>query len=237
MNGTSGVQLSPHLSDAMLRLAPVNVLLLDDRLVCRYAAPVGDALEGRRPDEVLGRPVTEVLSAARDGLRPVLERAARQATAWRNPEYRFRVPENGGERPCCWSVTVDPVATDGFRGVLVSWTEIEEQRVERERLHAEIDHLRAESRERNAALVHALSDLRNAVTPLSGYLQVIVRHPALLKGRTPAEVIAEYVMPRVADVLAVADRLRLPPIFSTEANGSPGPSGAGRAPEARSGDA
>jgi hypothetical protein len=222
MEQTPSIDLSPELSDELLRLTPVNVLLLDRELVCRYAAPAGETLYGRRRDDVVGRPVTDVLPPARNGLGRVLQRAARQSAAWRDPEYRFEQAEGTEARSCCWSVAVDPVATPEFSGVLVSWTEIAEQAAERERLRGEIQRLRREARERNAALIQILSDLRNAITPLSGYLQVIARRPETLRGRPAAEVVSNLVLPRIADLLAITDRLRRPPIFSAEANGTTG---------------
>jgi hypothetical protein len=219
MDRTHTPELSPELSDTLLRLAPVNVLLLDRDLVCRYAAPAGETLYGRRREDVIGRPVAEVLPPARNGLGAVLRRAAREASPWHDPEYYFADARGQTAVPECWSVAIDPVATPEFTGVLVSWTEIAEQAKERRRLIEELERLRREARERNAALIQVLSDLRNAITPLSGYLQVIVRRPLTLKGRSAAQVIAELVLPRVADLLVTADRLRRPPIYSSEADG------------------
>jgi hypothetical protein len=218
MEHTRSIDLSPELSDELLRLAPVNVLLLDRDLVCRYAAPTGETLYGRQRDDLVGRPVTDVLPPARNGLGRILHRAARQSAAWHHPEYRFEHTEGSEARSCCWSVAVDPVATPEFSGVLVSWTEIAEQAAERERLRGEIQRLRREARERNAALIQVLSDLRNAITPLSGYLQVIARRPTALGGRPAADVVGSLVLPRIADLLAITDRLRRPPIFAVEAN-------------------
>ena len=216
MNVTPAAPLDPALSDQLLRLAPVNVLLLDTDLVCRYAAPVGDTLAGRSRDDLFGRPVAEILPPARNGLRPALEEAARDARSWQEAEYRFRDTSGGGDRPCCWSVKIDPVASDDFRGVLVTWTEIERQAEERDAMRREVDRLRAQASERNAALISLLSDLRNAITPLSGYLQVMARRPETLHGRSITEVIEGLVLPRIADLLAVIDRLHRPPIYTQE---------------------
>ena len=227
MNASATAELPPPLYDRLLRLTPVNVLLFDTDLVCRYAAPVGETFQGRRPEDLLGLPAADVLPPASNGLRSVLEQAAHQARAWQNQEYRFTHTVNGVEQPCCWSIHVAPVAVNGYRGVLVSWQDIIEQAEERDRLQnelrrlrPELERLRREARERNAALVQLLSDLRNAVTPLSGYLQVIVRRPETLGGRTPAEVIRTHVLPRISDILEATDRLRRPPIYAPEENGA-----------------
>ena len=227
MNASATAELPPPLYDTLLRLTPVNVLLFDTELVCRYAAPVGETFLGRRPQDLLGLPAADVLPPASNGLRPVLEQAAREARGWSDQAYRFKHAVGGAEQPCCWSIQVDPVAVDGYRGVLVSWQDIIGQAEERERLEDELQRLRSElarlrreTRERNDALVHLLSDLRNAVTPLSGYLQVIVRRPETLGGRTPAEVIRTHILPRVADILEATERLRRPPIYAPEENGA-----------------
>ena len=213
--------LSPDLSDVLLRLAPVNVLLLDRELVCRYAAPAGESICGWSREDVIGRPVAEVLPPARNGLGAVLRRAAEEARPWHHPEYRFTVAQQQNASGC-WSVAVDPVATPEFHGVLVSWTEIVEREAERERLLDEVERVRRQARERNAAVIQILSDLRNAITPLSGYLQVIARRPETLKGRTAADVIADFVLPRVSDLLVIAERLRRPPVYAPEADGATG---------------
>ena len=152
MNPSQSVQLPPPLGDALLRLTPINVFLFDTDLICRYAAPVGDQFLGRQRDELVGRDAAEVLPPAANGLRPMLERAAREASTWQNPEYRFTRREGGVEQACCWSIHVEPVAVEDYRGVLVSWSDILEQAQERESLKAEVDKLRRDAGERNTAL-------------------------------------------------------------------------------------
>ena len=224
MTASPTAALPPSLGDALLRLAPVNVFLFDTDLVCRYAAPVGDEFLGEPRERFVGRHAADILPPAANGLRPVLERAAREATAWQNPEYRFIHRIGDVEQPCCWSIDVQPVAVEDYRGVLVSWSDIIQQARERESLLAEVASLRGQARERNTALIGLLSDLRNAITPISGYLQVIVRRPEMLGSRSPAEVIASQVLPRITDVLDATDRLRHPPIYAPEQEGVSPPS-------------
>ncbi len=224
MTASPTADLPPPLGDALLRLAPVNVFLFDTDLVCRYAAPVGDEFLGEPRERLLGRHAAEVLPPAANGLRPVLERAAREASAWQDPEYRFTHRIGDVEQPCCWSIHVQPVAVEDYRGVLVSWSDIIQQAEERESLLAEVESLRGQARERNTALISLLSDLRNAITPISGYLQVIVRRPETLGGRSPREVIASQVLPRINDVLDATDRLCRPPIYAPEQDEASPPS-------------
>lgn len=220
MNTSTATHLPEPLYDVLLRRAPVNVFLFDTDLVCRYAAPVGDALLGQPREALLGRPAAEVLPPAANGLGPVLERVARDAKEWRNPEYRFTHRINGEVQSCCWSVHVEPIEMDDYQGVLLSWSDILEEAQERQSLRAEIQSLHRQAEERNAALTVLLSDLRNAVTPLSGYLQVIARRPEMLAGRSVAEVITRSVLPRIGDILDATDRLRRPPIYAPERNGA-----------------
>lgn len=213
MNHASGQPLPSPLYDTLLRLAPVNVVLFDDQLRCRYAAPVGDHILGTSPDRLIGRPAAQILPPAANGLGAVLERAAHDAQAWHNAEFRFVDRSRGGELPCCWSIQVNPVAVEGYHGVLVSWSDVLDAADERRRMRDQLRRLRREQHERNVALTYLISDLRNLITPISGYLQVIVRRPAMLAGRTPAQLITANVLPRFDDLLTAIDRLRRPPIY------------------------
>lgn len=211
MNESTPSTLPSDLSDQILRLAPVNVLLFDADLVCRYAAPVGDRVLGRHRDEVIGRPATEVFPPAGNGLRPMLERAARGQGGWREDRYRFKQPTANGQESCSWSICVDPVASRDFHGVLVSWTDVSE--CERDVSRRRADAIVHEQRERNAALLAILSDIRNAVTPIAGYLQVLIRRPEMFHGRPQDDVLRDLVLPRIDDIVAAADRLRQPPLY------------------------
>jgi hypothetical protein len=213
----SSVRLSSKLSDALLRLAPANILLFDRNLICRYAAPMHDQFEGRPREALIGLRADQFLQPARDGLRPILESACRELRAWHSEAYRFVETGSGHSRDCCWSIQVDPVETPDFQGVLVSWSDVEATEREREGLRHEVERLSAEANERNAALVEVISDIRNAITPLAGYLQVLTRRPETFKNRSWREVITNLVLPRVADVLDATERLRQTPIYTIEA--------------------
>ena len=201
--------LPPEVFDTALRRTPVNVFVFDTDLICRYAAPVGDSFLGQPREQLTGRPAAEFWPPAANGLRPVLQRAAREAERWENDTYHFVHGTGAEERACCWSIQIEPVAVDGFRGVLVSTADVLQAAADRH----ELEQLREEQRERNEALLAAVSDLRNLITPLSGYLQLIARRPDSLGKRSPAEVISSMVLPQVRIILDTVDRLRHPPIY------------------------
>ena len=210
MNGTSRVPaLATGLYDMMVRRAPVNVFLFDDNLVCRYAAPVGDEFLGRPRDEFMGRHAVEVLPVT-DGLRPVLERAAREAVPWRDPEYHFTVSDGEGEQRQCWAIEIEPVVVDDYHGVLVAWSDLSDLIDERDRLRSEVEELRRRDEERRKAIAELVADVRTLLTPALGYLQVIIRRPRILGGQPITNVLADHVLPRLNDVVRSMDRLREP---------------------------
>ena len=61
------------------------------------------------------------------------------------------------------------------------------------------------------ALQAARATLRNRLTPVVGYLQLLARRPRVLAGRSAAAVLEDEVLPRVRDLLDVIDRLYGPP--------------------------
>src|SRR5688572_24747202 len=99
--------LPPAVLDELLFRTPVDVLLFDTALICRYAAPAADQFLGRSREQLLGRPVGEVLPPATNGLRGVLEHAVREATTWQEARYRFSCPVNGVETAFCLTVRVE----------------------------------------------------------------------------------------------------------------------------------
>jgi signal transduction histidine kinase len=210
MTTSTAPPLPPSLYDTLLRLAPVNVFLFDRDLICRYAAPMGDALFGRPRESLLGLPAAEVWPPAATSLHPVLERAVRRGSRWQDPSYHF-THDAGGTRQC-WAILIEPITAADFRGVFVGWSDVRREVDERERLQAELRGRRQQASERNAAVTELISDLRNLITPISGYLQVIARRPWMLGTRTAAEVINSIVLPRISHLLAAVDRLDRPPI-------------------------
>ena len=207
-------QLPPSLLDTLLQQAPVDVLLFDTALVCRYAAPAGNELFGRTADQLVGRHAAEILPPAANGLQPVLERAAQEAAAWRNPHYRFTYRERDADLTFCWAIRVEPVAVESYRGVLVTLSDVYDLIDENDQLRAENDQLRAEvgqwrrrEEDRLTALRTLQVTVRTRLALVSGYLQVIARRPSVLRGQSVAAVIEDRVLPPLTDLVAASDQL------------------------------
>ena len=192
--------------DTLLQMAPVDVLLFDTELVCRYAAPADDTLFGRTVEELVGRPAADIFPPAANGLGHALHRAVREAIGWRAPQYRYTHRTERSQTLYCWSVRVEPVAVDDYRGVLVTLADVQDLADENDRLHAEVEALHR----REAALSTALSDLQAAVrtllAPAMGYLQLIARRPQALAGRPTPAVVEEQVLPRLREVVLTVDQ-------------------------------
>ena len=219
--------LPPSLLETILRLAPLDVLLFDTELVCRYAAPVGGSLFGRSVDQLVGQPAADIFPPARDDLRSALELAAHNAATYQYPSYRYTYTdiEATSETLFCWSVRVEPVALrdyrgrEEFRGVLVTLADVQDLADETDRLRHDNDVLQrengrlqqqlVEAHRREAASAEARRRLRAAVrgllAPVAGYLQVLSRRPRVLRGRPAEQVIEEIVLPGLRRVVTAVD--------------------------------
>ena len=152
--------LPPVLLETLLRMAPLDVLLFDGELVCRYAVLGEGTLFGRTADQFLGQPVDAIFPPARGDLRTALELAAGGSEAgYAYPAYRYTYADTEGtsETAFCWSVRVEPVllhdyrGREEFRGVLVTLAdvldltdEVDRLRQEGDQLEREVDRLRRE---------------------------------------------------------------------------------------------
>lgn len=198
----SDPSLPPEVLDLLLLRAPADVLLLDTTLTCRYAAPAGDEFLGMPREALVGRPVGDVLPPAANGLRPVLEAAARTGAPWQEPRYRFICPVRGVPTAFCAAIQVEPVVVGDHRGVLVILADTREL--------ADLAEARAALEEEVGRLRRALQDVRAAVrsllAPISGYLQMIVRRPTARLDQSPAAVIAERVLPQITRLVERVDR-------------------------------
>jgi CRP-like cAMP-binding protein len=145
--------LPPPLLETLLRSTPLDVLLFDSELVCRYAALSDDTLFGRSAEEFLGRSVDEVFPPARSDLRSALELAAHSTANYQYPAYRYTYAdtEHTSETAFCWSVRVEPVTLhdyrgrEEFRGVLVTLVDVLDLADDNDRLRQENDSLRREN--------------------------------------------------------------------------------------------
>jgi PAS domain S-box-containing protein len=163
--------LPPRLLEILLRRAPVDVLLFDAALVCRYAAPAGETLFGQTAAELVGRSVSEVFPT-QDGLAAMIEAVLHQDGGWRDPGYR--IPRRTEQRAVfsCWSVTVEPVTTTDFTGVLITLADVKDLADEVESLRHELESLRHENEQSRLVLQERV---RTRLTPALGYLQVLSR--------------------------------------------------------------
>ena len=212
MNSTRSSPTPPAaFLDTLLQLAPVDVLLFDTGLVCRYAAPAEDTLFGRTAEELTGRHAADIFPPAANGLRPVLERAAREAAGWRDARYRYRSPTDGNQTLYCWSVRVDPVAVEDFRGVLVTLADVQDLADENDQLRAEVEAAHRREAALRTALVNLQATVRTLLAPVVGYLQLVSRRPHVLAGRTVDALLDERVLPRLREVVTAVDQATRPP--------------------------
>lgn len=220
--------IPPPLLDTLLHQAPLDVLLFDTDLICRYAAPADDTLFGRAAHELIGLSADEVFPPAGGDLGPALQLAARNAATYENPSYRYTFEEAQTRTLFCWSVRIQSVALrdyrgrEEFRGVLVTLADVQDLADTNDRLTAEIEALRRErgllrrqldaAQQRVGTLVqarrHLQSAVRNQLTPVIGYLQLLYRRPQQLNGQPAAAVIETHVLPglrRVVEELEQAE--------------------------------
>jgi hypothetical protein len=206
------------LLDALLRLAPLDVLLFDTELVCRYAAPADGTLFGRTAAQLVGEPDAALFPAGADDLLAALRLAAEQAAAAQYRSYRYTHREATTETLFCWSVRIAPVllhdyrGREEFHGVLVTLADIQDLADTNDRLQRELTQLRGElaaSRAREAA---ALADrrrlqeaVRTVLTPVLGYLQVLSRRPHILNTHPVGSLIEERVLPGLHQVVDLVD--------------------------------
>lgn len=204
--------------DHLLRSSPFDVLLFDVELVCRYAAPAGEALLGRSAAELVGKSAGTMFGADASDLLTALRLAADGAATYQYPEYHYEHQDAETRTFHCWSVEIEPVllhdyrGADEFRGVLVTLADIGDLTDERDRLRASEARLAAE----NASLQLQLEDhqqravlaqerVRTLLAPVAGYLQLLARRPELLAGRDRAATM-EHLLPALVEIVELVDR-------------------------------
>lgn len=188
----------PALLDRLLQAAPIDVLLFDTALVCRYAAPASGTLFGATAEDLVGRSADAIFPLADSGLGPVLARAARTAASWEDHAFRYATRTHEGEQVYCWWVRVEPVQEHGFRGVLVTLADVGDLVQENERLQAEVEALQHDRRELQTVV-------RTLLAPVTGYLQLLSRRPDTLRRQTIGQVVEECVLPRLHELVESVD--------------------------------
>ena len=200
------------LLETILWQAPLDVLLFDTDLICRYAAPASGSLFDRTADQLVGQSAREIFMSQNDDLHAALESAARTAGRYEYPSYRYTHAQATEETHYCWSVRIEPVllrdyrGQDEFHGVLVTLSDVQDLADTNDRLEAEVAELRNEIA-RLEQLLRARADagreerarlhqsVRAQLTPVVGYLQVLSRRPSSLGDRSPVDVIEGHVLP------------------------------------------
>ena len=217
------------LLDALLRRAPLDVLLFDADLVCRYAALADESLLGRTAAEFVGEPAEAIFGRQAGDLLAALRLAAGGGSSYDYRDYRYTFQESEAHTFYCWSVRVEPVAFHDYRGraefegALVTLADVADLADERDRLRdaearllAETADLALKLRAREERAVALQARVRDLLAPLSGYLQVLARRPAVLADE-PVTSVAERLLGRVAEIVAAVDEAARPP------DGAPGP--------------
>jgi hypothetical protein len=92
MTSLAPIPLPGSLLDILLRLAPLDVLLFDSQLVCRYAALTDGTFLGKTPDRLMGQPATAIFRPDQSDLHAALDLAARNAVPSSYPTYRLAFP-------------------------------------------------------------------------------------------------------------------------------------------------
>lgn len=224
--------LPSSLLDALLRMAPLDVLLFDTDLVCRYAALAEGSLFGRTPDQFIGRPAAEIFPPANGDLRTALTLAAESAAVYNYRPYRYTLTTPEPQTFFCWSVRIEAVSLadyrgrEEFRGVLVTLADVQDLADDNDRMTREVDRLQREvsqlrqqmvaAERREAAHRESRLDLRsvvgNLLTPAMGYLQLLSRRPHVLRGQPLAQTIEEKILPELRRIVeAMADDDQAPP--------------------------
>jgi hypothetical protein len=211
--------------ESLMQLAPLDVLLFDTDLICRYAAPANDTLFGRTAAQLIGEPATTLFSLQSGDLHSALREAAQDAGSYDYPTYRYTDSAAESQQYYCWSVRIQPVnlmdyrGREEFRGVLVTLADVQDLADERDRLqqaqerllaenarlHAGLEDLRARLGSSAATHQEVRAQVRDLLAPVSGYLQVIAHRPDALNGRSPESLIAQVVLPRLRELVATVD--------------------------------
>jgi hypothetical protein len=211
--------------ESLMRLAPLDVLLFDTDLICRYAAPAGETLFGRSTADLVGEPAALLFSLQHGDLHSALRDAAESAGSFDYPSYRYAVDDAETQQYYCWSVRIQPVhlldyrGRDEFRGVLVTLADVLDLADERDRLqadqerwlgeqarlHADLEDLRARLTSSTTAQQEVRAQVRDLLAPAYGFLQLIAQRPETLNRQSPERLIDQVVLPRLRAIVATLD--------------------------------
>jgi hypothetical protein len=213
------------LLETLLRLAPLDVLLFDTDLVCRYAALADGTLLGRTVEQLIGEPADAIFGAEAGDLLSALREAAQDAGSYQYPSYRYTFGDAETQTLYCWSIRIQPVllldyrGREEFRGVVVTLADVQDLVDERDRLreaeqrlliengvlHAETEELQAQRRALIAGRYAIQTQVRSLLAPVYGYLQALAQRPGVLGGETIETLVERELLPRLRDVVAAVD--------------------------------
>jgi signal transduction histidine kinase len=216
--------LTPHpLWDQVLRLTPIHVFIFDTALICRYAAPLDDVFLGSPRDQLLHRHVSEFFPPAASGLQLSLEQVAQQGVPWRRSGYRYTHRSGDAEMIHVWDIAASPMRLDAHRGVLLTLSDVLDlteqiDRFQRERddLQLALERLRRTQEDHNRALAATAVHLRTLLTPIWGYLQLLLRAPNLREQDALQPLLSDVLLPQVQELLDTLRGLEYLPDASSE---------------------
>jgi PAS domain S-box-containing protein len=190
--------------DRVLRAAPSHLFVFDTALICRYAAPAGEDFLGMPRDNLLGRHAAEILPPASNGLRPLLERAAFEGQEATVPQYRYTHRVGDAETIHVWSIQATPLRMNSYRGVLMALSDIVDLVEQRDQLQlrcddlqVEVERLRRSQAEHNQQLSGLATQLRTLLTPVWGYVQLLLERPELLRSAAAEDILRDDLRPQL----------------------------------------
>ena len=222
---TTPPSLPLSLMESLIQLAPLDVLLFDTDLVCRYAAPANETLFGRTAVELIGESATALFARQSGDLHSALREAAQDAGSYDYRAYRYTDVAAETQQYYCWSVRIQPVnlidyrGREEFRGVLVTLADVQDLADERDRLqqaqerllsenarlHGGLEDLRARLSSSASSHQQVRAQVRDLLAPVHGYLQLLTQRPDALRGHSPEALVAEVVLPRLRELVATVD--------------------------------
>jgi signal transduction histidine kinase len=155
---------------------PAGIAFLDTDLVFRK---VNDTLAGflgfNRAEDLLGKPMFDVLPETREYYGPLMEELLRTGEPFRAVEAPFTHSVNGVTRETFWDFTYMPLfRPDGKPdGILVLNLEVSERVASQRQLRAQIERLRELDQLKADFLNAASHELRTPLTSIKGYAELL----------------------------------------------------------------
>ncbi|MBU6428129.1 MAG: PAS domain-containing protein, partial [Cyanobacteria bacterium REEB65] len=156
---------------------PIAYSYLDRDLVYRMNNSLHSAVLGIPAEQILDRPIFEVLPWLRDQTENIYQQVLRTGEPARFTDFRMTVHRNGQELETYWDLNYIPVYREGYDGVdglLFLGLDVT-KRHEIERLQREqIEHLREIDRIKGDFVNAASHELRTPVSAIMGYAEFLL---------------------------------------------------------------